>query len=148
MALSKAQLKYNRTVKGICSRAAGYAKYRSKRKNIKYEIDTKYLISIYPKSGMCPILGYKLEPFQNGKIGQSKFSPSLDRINPRKGYIKGNVEFICGLANNMLNNAEGPDLIRFAAWINTKYGNPEQIAKSKRRKDVLAYIEWKRSIKK
>ena len=121
MALSKTQLKYNKTIKGICSRAAGYAKYRSKLKNLKYDIDTEYLISIYPKNHICPILGYKMEPFQNGKIGQSKYSPSLDRINPRKGYVKGNVEFVCGLANNMMNNAEGKDLIRFAQWINKKY---------------------------
>lgn len=123
MALNKAQLKYNRSVKGICSRAAGYAKYRSKAKGIEYNIDTKYLVSIYPKDGLCPILGYKMEPYQNGKIGQSKFSPSLDRINPRKGYLKGNVEFVCGLANNMMTFAEGPDLIRFSEWINKRYKN-------------------------
>lgn len=121
MALSKAQLKYNKTIKGICSRAAGYAKYRSKQKGLEYNIDTKYLISIYPKDKKCPILGYKLEPFQNGKIGQSKFSPSLDRINPRKGYTKGNVEFVCGLANNMMNNAEKRDLVRFSKWIIKRY---------------------------
>ena len=121
MALSKAQLKYNKTIKGICSRAAGYAKYRAKKKNIPYNISTQYLISIYPKNHRCPILGYKMEPFQNGKIGQSKHSPSLDRIDPRKGYVKGNVEFVCGLANNMMSMAEGKDIIRFARWATKRY---------------------------
>ena len=120
MASTKA-LKYNRTIKGICSRAAGYAKYRSKKKNLEYNIDTDYLVSIYPKNHICPILGYKMEPNQGNHKGQGKYSPSLDRIDPRKGYIKGNVEFVCGLANAMMNNAEGPDLIRFAKWINKRY---------------------------
>lgn len=118
---SKTQLKYNRTVKGICSRAAGYAKYRSTKKGLKYNIDTKYLISIWPKDNKCPILGYKMRPSQDGTSGQDKFSPSLDRINPRKGYIKGNCEWVCSLANSMMNDAEGPDLIRFAKWINKRY---------------------------
>ena len=121
MALSKYALKYNRSIKGICSRAAGYAKFRAKKKSLEYNIDTQYLISIYPKNKLCPILGYKLEPFQNGKIGQSKYSPSLDRINPRLGYIKGNVQFVCGLANNMMNSAEGEDVIRFAKWAIKRY---------------------------
>lgn len=121
MALNDRQLKYNRSIKGICSRAAGYAKYRAKKKNLEYNIDTEYLISIYPKDHICPILGYKMEPYQGKAKGQGKLSPSLDRIDPRQGYIKGNVEFVCGLANNMMSHAEGPDLIRFAKWIIKKY---------------------------
>ena len=116
------RLKYNRSIKGICSRAAGYSKYRSKKKGLEYNIDTDYLISIYPKDHICPILGYKMAPAQgNVKRGQGKFSPSLDRINPRGGYTKGNVEFVCGLANAMMSAADGEDLILFAKWIIKKY---------------------------
>ncbi len=118
---SKTQQKYNRTVKGICSRAAGYAKYRSKKKGLKYNIDSKYLISIWPKDNKCPILGYKMRPSQDGNPGQDKCSPTLDRIDPRKGYIKGNCEWVCSLANQMMTAAEGKDLIRFAKWINIRY---------------------------
>jgi hypothetical protein len=118
---SKTQLKYNRTVKGICSRAAGYAKYRSNKKGLEYNIDTQYLMSIWPKDNKCPILGYTMRPAQDGTSGQDKYSPSLDRIDPRKGYIKGNCEWVCSLANSMMTHAEGPDLIRFAKWINKRY---------------------------
>ena len=117
------QLKYNRSIKGICARACGYAKFRSKKKNLKFDIDTKYLMSIYPKDNKCPILGYTMRPAQNGSSGQDKYSPSLDRIDPRKGYIKGNVEWVCSLANQMMTYAEGPDLIRFSKWINKRYRN-------------------------
>ncbi len=118
---SQTQLKYNRSVKGICSRAAGYAKYRSNKKGLEYNIDTKYLMSIWPKDNKCPILGYTMRPAQDGSSGQDNYSPSLDRIDPRKGYIKGNCEWVCSLANSMMTAAEGPDLIRFAKWINKRY---------------------------
>lgn len=120
MTISKRQ-QYNRTVKGICARASGYAKYRAKKKGLEYNIDTQYLISIWPKDNICPILGYTMRPSQTGKHGQDKYSPSLDRINPRIGYIKGNCEWVCSLANSMMNHAEEKDLLRFAKWINKRY---------------------------
>lgn len=119
--LKNKRQKYNRTVKGICSRASGYAKYRANKKGLEYNISTEYLISIWPKDNKCPILGYTMKPTQNGVSGQGKYSPSLDRINPRLGYIKGNVEWVCSLANSMMTDAEGTDLLRFAKWINKRY---------------------------
>ena len=67
---------------------------------------------------MCPILNYKMV-VNDKQVG--KFSPTLDRINPRLGYVKGNVEFVCMLANHMMSNASGKDLSRFSKWINNRY---------------------------
>ena len=61
-----------------------------------------------------------MKPSQ-GKAGGGNHSPSLDRIDPRKGYVKGNVEWVCLLANKMMSNATGEDLIRFSKWINKRY---------------------------
>ena len=105
-------------IKTICNSIYKDARRRSIKKNLEFNIDNTYLQDIFPKNFICPILGYVMTP---GKIYATNVSPSLDRINPSKGYIKGNVEFVSLLANRMMSNAHGPDLIRFARWINNKY---------------------------
>jgi len=82
------------------------AKIRSKYKNIPFEIDTKYLKSIFPKDNICPALKI---PFQMGYLNKNKknkdYSPSLDRIIPEKGYIKGNLVFVCDVVNRIKSNS-------------------------------------------
>ena len=109
---------YKSTIQCIASMANSNAKKRSRKKNLPYNIDTTYLKSIFPKDFMCPILNYKMV-VNDKQVG--KFSPTLDRINPRLGYVKGNVEFVCMLANHMMSNASGKDLSRFSKWINNRY---------------------------
>lgn len=111
-----------KTISAIASTSLSTCSRRAKRKDIEFDLDHKYLVSIYPKDFLCPILGYEMKPGRANKHkGPSKCSPTLDRINPRLGYIKGNVEWVSYLANKMMSDAEGRDLIRFAEWINKKY---------------------------
>jgi len=78
-----------------------HIKYRCKKNNIDFNIDKKYLKIIYPKKNICPLCEIF---FENG-IGVKKDSSiSLDRIYPNKGYIRGNVMFICERANRVKNN--------------------------------------------
>lgn len=60
----------------------------------------------------CPLLGIKLE-FSHKK-GYNKGSPSIDRIDNAKGYIKGNVQIISRQANVCKNDLSIPELIIFA----------------------------------
>lgn len=50
---------------------------------------------------LCPLLGYMLIPSE-GKIAPN--SPSLDRKDPRKGYVRGNVWVISYRANAAKND--------------------------------------------
>ena len=65
----------------------------------------------YPK--VCPVLGIELDWGMNGNQPNS---PSLDRIDPTKGYIPGNVMIMSKLANAMKQNATPEQLNQFSRY--------------------------------
>ena len=71
-----------------------------------------YLDEIAPKT--CPIFK---KPLAWGKDRHHDFSPSVDKIIPEKGYVKGNIQVISYLANRMKNNASPKQLKQFASWV-------------------------------
>lgn len=54
----------------------------------------------------CPITGLELNYNYNipRKHGGAMNSPSYDKINPHKGYVKGNVRVVSFLGNRMMSN--------------------------------------------
>ena len=58
---------------------------------------------------VCPILGMKLVNVNQGR-GYHTNSPSLDKINPTLGYVKGNVRVISARANLLKNDATSHEL--------------------------------------
>jgi hypothetical protein len=103
--------------KNVASTLLHSARKRSKLKHIPFDITKDDIV--VPTH--CPILGIQLVPNQKGTKAYSKHSPSLDRIIPELGYVKGNVWVISHLANVMKNCASIEELIKFAEWI-TKNG--------------------------
>lgn len=93
------------------------AKARAKRRELDFDIEQADVV--IPE--YCPILGIKLEPGVGP--GGKPTSPSLDRIDNSKGYVKGNVQVISNLANSMKSTANPEQLLKFAEWILKKYGN-------------------------
>lgn len=51
----------------------------------------------------CPILGIPLR-FERGRRGPSAATPSIDRINPARGYVPGNIRVISWRANELKRN--------------------------------------------
>lgn len=99
---------------------SNYAKYtlhslkmRASRKGLKFNLDESDLK--LPKK--CPVLGIKLQ--RNGGKARDN-SPSVDRINPLKGYIKGNVAIISNRANLLKNNASLAELESILAYVKSK----------------------------
>ena len=86
------------------------AKARAKEENLPFNIDVDDCIA--PK--ICPVLGIKLVSHPK-EMGPQDDSPSIDKIIPEKGYVKGNVAIISQLANRVKNNAKTPEEIRQVA---------------------------------
>ena len=91
------------------------AKQRAKQRGIEFTITQDDIV--IPK--VCPVLGINLVlgVGVSKRQGGNKNSPSLDRIDPSKGYIPGNVRVISHMANSMKGAASKDELIRFAKWV-------------------------------
>ena len=89
-------------------------KYRAKRNNLAFDL-TKEDVE-YPS--VCPILGLTLA---RGEGTPQKNSPSVDRIDPTQGYVKGNIQVISQLANAMKQDATPEQLLLFADWVYRTY---------------------------
>ena len=90
------------------------SKKRAKRKNLSFNLTTEYIKEIWPKDDKCPALGIDLK---RGIIVQD-CSPSLDRIIPELGYIKGNVQIVSNLANRIMSNATPDQVIMVGEYFN------------------------------
>jgi hypothetical protein len=86
------------------------AKRRAQSKHLEFNIDTEYVRSLVVTH--CPVLGIPLEWSRYRGNGKSNVagSPSLDRIDPTKGYVKGNVWIISAKANRIKNDATHEEL--------------------------------------
>lgn len=87
------------------------ARSRAKKYNLPFDITSEDVV--VPK--FCPYLGIKLVPFSEWS------SPSLDKIIPELGYVKGNIQVISTKANTMKNNATQDELVRFAEAVLKMY---------------------------
>lgn len=64
----------------------------AEKRNLAFEINIEYCWELYLKqNGKCAISGLEI-PFPD-KVVKNNF-PSLDRIDSKKGYIKGNVQWV------------------------------------------------------
>lgn len=82
------------------------ARDRSKKSGLEFDLTPEYIKSIWPADNKCPI--FQVE-FHKGER-RSDWSASLDRINPNKGYVQGNVIIISDKANRIKSNATAQDI--------------------------------------
>jgi hypothetical protein len=92
-------------------------KTRAKKKNREFNLTEEDLI--VPE--LCPVFEEPLNIREYKQKGGTPFSPSVDRIDNNKGYIKGNMQIISFLANSMKSSASPSQLIKFAKWILRTY---------------------------
>jgi len=103
--------------KDLWSRRAAGVWRRINKDGIETDFESVSELALFMRDNspdMCPIFN---EPLTNGKVVTHKWSPSLDRIDPNRGYMRDNVQVISMLANRMKTNATEEELVKFALWV-------------------------------
>jgi hypothetical protein len=97
--------------------AANRAKQRSREKGLPCNITAMYVLALM--STHCPVFG--TEFVFRGLGVTCPESPSLDRLDSSKGYVKGNVVVISSKANAIKNAYGSKDIAAVAEWL-ASYG--------------------------
>lgn len=96
-------------------------KARAKRRGIPFSLTAADItIPVW-----CPVLGIPLYRNTDGKA-QGPNSPTLDRLDPAKGYVPGNVAVVSARANQIKSNATPQELLRVAFYF-TEHG-PQEVS--------------------
>lgn len=82
------------------------ARDRAKKKGLDFDLKLSDIVI----PDVCPILNVPFEKYTD-------YAASVDRINPSRGYVPGNVQIISKRANLMKSNATSEELRRFAEWV-------------------------------
>lgn len=91
------------------------AKRRAKALGLPFNLDVTDIVV----PDICPIFGF---PLVRSRSGRSAFnSPSLDRVIPSLGYVKGNVKVISHKANSLKKNASYEDLMALMMYLAHHY---------------------------
>jgi hypothetical protein len=91
-------------------------KSRAKKENIICTVTAQEVIANLPD--YCPALGIKLSWTQRkGQRGDKDTSPSLDKFDPKLGYVSGNVYWISGLANKIKSNFSQQQIAAVSSWM-------------------------------
>ena len=107
--------------------------HRATEKGVPCSITWKDIEDIYVTE--CPILEIPLN-WESCSTGRDDYTPSIDRIIPELGYIKGNVKIISNLANMMKSSATLEQLKTFAKNI-LNYMNCEEIVQTIENKESI-----------
>lgn len=93
------------------------ARTRSRHENVPFDLSPEDLVM--PQ--VCPVLGIPLTHL-GGKLSDDK--PSLDRVVPSLGYVRGNVVIISWRANRLKSDASLDDLLLLTEYIRNHNEHP------------------------
>lgn len=100
MTQTELQHRHRRTLKGTISNKLMSAKKRARKDGMVFDLDNAYVTELWQtQQGLCARTGVEM-----GRIGDKWLSPSIDRIDPNKGYEKGNVHWVCWRYNDAKSN--------------------------------------------
>ena len=86
------------------------AKARAAKKGVPFSIGHEDVVI----TNLCPVCEREMK---TGGKGGGPCSPSLDRVIPKKGYVKGNVKVICKSCNSVKSDATVEQLKSLVEYI-------------------------------
>lgn len=89
------------------------AKKRARNKNIEFDLTIDDIFI----PDLCPILGV---PIVKVITGKKEYSPSLDRIDRKRGYVKNNIMIISNRANRLKSDATLEELEKIIDYMKLK----------------------------
>jgi hypothetical protein len=89
--------------------------------SIPFDLDAEYLEAIFTE--MCPVFNL---PFVMHDKTHS-MSPALDRIDPGKGYVKGNVSYISSRANRIKYDASIEEMVLILKYMTHTKENTDEV---------------------
>lgn len=92
------------------------AKSRATKAGLPFSIEIEDIVV----PDICPALGI---PLVRG-TRKAGTSPSLDRIEPAKGYVKGNIAVISDKANRIKNDGTAQEILKVAKWLESALNGP------------------------
>ena len=111
--LQKAQLKHQNTPQNWATRLRNKALQRAKAKDLEFTLTKEFLLEKV-KQGICEVTKVPLD-FSGGS--RKPHTPSLDRIDPLKGYTPDNVQLVSWIYNSAKNIFTHEDVIAFALTV-------------------------------
>ena len=91
-------------------------KRRAKSRNMNFNINIKYIYNLYiSQKKRCALSGVPIIIVKKNGRNENYTTASLDRIDSKKGYIKGNVQWVHKDVNKMKFNL---DQNKFVQWCN------------------------------
>ena len=89
-------------------------KKRAKTQKVPFDLTVEDIRDLLKNAGnICPVLGVKMTISELGS-GDTNYSPSFDRIYPKKGYVKGNIVIVSNKANRIKTDATVDEIRKVA----------------------------------
>lgn len=88
------------------------ARARARQRGVPFDLTAEYLRELIDASDRCPICGVVYEQAESS--GCTQASRTLDRDVPERGYVLGNVSFMCE-ADNVRKRSR--TLAEYLAWL-------------------------------
>lgn len=82
------------------------ARDRAQKQGLPFDLELEDIVI----PDKCPVFGV---PFERS----TRFGPSLDRIKPELGYVRGNVAVISLRANSIKNDATADEILAVGHWL-------------------------------
>lgn len=114
--LNRASWKFSNDLEAAMSLSFNRKKANAKKRDRKTGVPVEFTIEradlVWPTH--CPILGLELDWYADTR---QENSPSFDRVDSSKGYVKGNVQIISWRANRIKNDGSADEHRAIADWL-------------------------------